>query len=256
MSVFNNLYAEHYDDFYKQKNYSSECDLIEQAASCFLSEKPKSLLDIGCGTGGHTIELASRGYQLTGIDLSQCMLDIAQAKAERGQYAYKPLFRQGDIRNFNTGQCYDAAIMMFAVVGYLTDNKDVLSGLRNIRKHLKTGAMLVCDFWYGVSVLTERPTDRIRVIELADKQILRTASTCLDSTSHTAEVQIRVWSMAGNTIIGTTDETHRMRYFFAREFEFYLEQAGFELCQLSAFPTLDQPLDDQTWNALAVARAV
>ena len=256
MSVFNSFYAEHYDEFYKQKNYSSECDLIEQAASRFLSAKPHSLIDIGCGTGGHAIELASRGYQVTGIDLSQSMLDIAQTKAAKITPAYAPVFRQGDIRNFDTGQTYDLALMMFAVVGYLTENKDVLAGLRNIRRHLDTGALLVCDFWYGVSVLTERPTDRVRVIEQADKQILRTASTRLDSTSHTADVQIRVWSMAGSTILGATDETHRLRYFFAREFEFYLEQAGFELCQLSAFPTLDQHLNDQTWNALAVARAV
>lgn len=253
---YNQFFAEHYDQFYSQKNYRAECDLIEEAAGRFLPARPQSILDVGCGTGGHAIELAKRHYKLTGIDLSSAMLGLAQEKASRHTFSHQPHFVQGDIRSFDTGQSYDAAIMMFAVIGYLNKNTDVHQGLKNIRRHLRQGALFVCDFWYGASVLTERPTDRVRVIEDNGQTIIRTSTTQIDTTNHSVDVRMRVWKMENDLFLGHSDETHHMRYYFSREFEFHLQQAGFELCQLSAFPTLDQPLTDQAWSAFSVARAI
>lgn len=255
MSIFNSLYANQYDQLYAEKSYADECDLVEAAVKRYCPAAPRTLLDVGCGTGGHAIEMARRGYTVAGVDLSQPMLDRAAQKAVTLPEAQRPSWVCGDARSFDTHQQYDLAIMMFAVVGYLTTNDDVLAGLRNVRRHLRVGALFACDFWYGPSVLSVRPTDRVRVQSTPEGKVIRAASTTLDIAQHTADVTFRLWDLANDKLTSETSETHRMRYFFPQEFALLLSITGFELKSLSAFPTLDLPLTDATWNALTIAQA-
>jgi SAM-dependent methyltransferase len=255
MSVFDSLYANQYDSLYAEKSYLAECDLIQDAVRRFAPSAPSTVLDVGCGTGSHSIELARRGLLTTGVDLSESMLRHAEAKAQSLPEAARPRWLCGDARSFETDRRYDLAIMMFAVVGYLTTNDDVLDGLRNIRRQLNQGSLFVCDFWYGPSVLAVRPGDRVRVLETPGGRVLRSASTTLDISHHTADVTFKLWTLAGDQLISETSETHRMRYFFPQEFELMLSIAGFRTRSLTAFPSLDRPLSDDTWNAFAVAQA-
>lgn len=256
MSVFNSLYAGQYDEIYAEKSYVDECDLIDEAITRFQTKPVKSLIDVGCGTGTHAIELASRGYQVTGVDLSQAMLDHASRKVITKDLTFIPEFIRGDIRSFALNRKYDLAIMMFAVIGYLSDNEDVLSGLQNIRRHLNTGALFFCDFWYGPSVLSSRPMDRTRIVETGDKRVIRAGKTVLNTESHTADVTFNLWTLQGDKVISEAEETHKMRYFFPQEFILMLSICGFKIKSLTAFPSLDEKLSDTTWNAFAVAEAV
>lgn len=256
MSVFNNLYANQYDTLYTDKDYAGECDLVERAVSRF-GTKPHRVLDIGCGTGSHAVELARRGYACTGVDLSSAMLDVAAEKAKHETLAHVPRWIAGDARDFDAGdQPFDLAIMMFAVVSYLTTNDDVVTGLKNIRKHLRAGSLFLCDFWYGPAVLSVRPNERVRVLDTPTGRTIRAASTSVDSFAQTADVSFRLWTIEGDRFAGETQETHRMRYFFPQEFRLFLEAAGFECLNMSAFPTEDEPLTDDHWNAWCVAKAV
>lgn len=255
MSVFNSLYAGQYDTLYADKNYSGECDLVEAAVERHAHRRPTTLLDVGCGTGSHAIELARRGYRVTGVDLSQSMIDQARHKSKELPDGQRPAFQCGDAKDFETGSTFELGIMMFAVVGYLTGNDDVLKGLRNIRRQLEPGALFLCDFWYGPSVLSTRPTDRVRVLTTPGGRVIRAASTTLDIAQHTADVAFRLWTLEGDRLVGETSELHRLRYFFPQEFALMLSVAGFRLHAMSAFPSLDQPLGDDTWNAFIVAEA-
>jgi len=228
--------------------------LIERAFGRFDST-PRSILDIGCGTGSHALELARRGYNCTGVDLSEAMLDEAARKTAIADVEHAPRWIRGDARTFDAGGTFDAAIMMFAVVGYLTANDDVLAGLRNVRQHLQPGALFICDFWYGPAVLSVRPSERVRTLRNGAGQTIRAASTAVDSLHHTADVSFRLWTIEGDRFLGETKETHRMRYFFPQEFKMLLELAGFESLSLSTFPELERPLSDESWNALSIARA-
>lgn len=256
VSVFSEVYAGQYDGLYSSKDYQGECDLIEEAVSRYATSKPLTLLDVGCGTGVHAMEMARRGYAVTGVDLSQHMLNLAAEKSMSQLSSNHPRWVCSDVRSFEVDGQFDLAIMMFAVVGYLTTNCDVLAGLRNIRRHLKANALLICDFWSGPSVLAVRPVDRFRVVETKDGKVIRAASTTMDIVKHTADVTFQLWTIANSRVVGETCETHHLRYFFPLEFELFLSNAGFQLKGLSAFPSLDDPLTSESWNALAVCSAV
>ena len=70
-------YARKYDNESFTQGTIGECDFIEKEMNY---EKNTRILDIGCGTGRHSIELAKRGYKVVGIDLSECLLERAKEK--------------------------------------------------------------------------------------------------------------------------------------------------------------------------------
>jgi 2-polyprenyl-3-methyl-5-hydroxy-6-metoxy-1,4-benzoquinol methylase len=71
-------YSETYDTEIFTKGTIGECDFIEKEISY---KKIVKILDVGCGTGRHSIELSKRGYSVTGIDLSESQLQRAFQKA-------------------------------------------------------------------------------------------------------------------------------------------------------------------------------
>ena len=104
-----------YDLFYESKDYEDECNFVEAAFGRFAAGTVKTVLDLGCGTGGHVLPLAARGYEMTGVDLSQTMLDQARRKA--AQAGITADFLQGDVREVEAGRTLGAGMSMFGVVG-------------------------------------------------------------------------------------------------------------------------------------------
>ena len=79
------LLAPYYDIHNSDIDYAKWADFIEKISERDSVSRPELVLDLACGTGKMTLELASRGYDMTGIDYSPEMLDIARAEAvERG----------------------------------------------------------------------------------------------------------------------------------------------------------------------------
>jgi SAM-dependent methyltransferase len=247
-TTFGAAYAGVYDALYAEKDYDRECDVIE-AAFTSAGAPIATVLDLGCGTGNHALRLASRGYRVMGVDSSAEMLTRAREKSASGSVVR---WLEGDVRNVDAGGPYDAALLMFAVLGYQHTNDDVRATFANIRRHLSVGGLLIFDAWHGPAVLTDRPGSRARVIETADGPVAREVTSVLDVRRHTCSVTYRLHREGGDVF---ADETHVVRYFFPMELEMYLEGAGFELLRMGAFEAPDREPDETTWNALVVARA-
>jgi SAM-dependent methyltransferase len=253
--VFQREYSDAYDSLYQEKDYPFECDVIEQILGRSASGKVATVLDLGCGTGGHALELARRGYQVVGIDRSEAMLERARAKSA-GHLKGTAAFRQGNIRDFVLDERFDAAIMMFAVLGYQTTNADVIAALKNTRRHLRTGSILIFDCWYGPAVLSQGPSQRTKIVERGDERIVRMAAGTLDTARGTCTVEYRLWTLRGDRLLAETEERHHMRYFFRSELELLLSAAGLELLRLGSFPDFQIEPSVSTWNVLGLAKAV
>jgi 2-polyprenyl-3-methyl-5-hydroxy-6-metoxy-1,4-benzoquinol methylase len=105
-SLFEN-YGLKYDQEIFTQGTSGECDFIETETA---HDKQVRILDIGCGTGRHSIELAKRGYKITGIDLSESQLKRAEEKAVLHGLQIK--FLRHDARNLPFFREFDLAIMI------------------------------------------------------------------------------------------------------------------------------------------------
>jgi SAM-dependent methyltransferase len=254
--VFGSVYGDAYDLLYYDKDYAAECDLINRIFKTYGHGHFRDILDLGCGTGNHSLPLARQGYKVVGIDRSSDMLAHARTKAADAELNGKTSFYEGDILNIDLERQFDAVLIMFAVLGYQVENSDVLSALRTARRHLRSGGLLIFDVWYGPAVLHQRPSDRLKVIPSPEGRILRVASGELDVRRHLCTVHFRVWRLAGDRLVTETEETHPMRYFFPLELNLFLECCGFNLVRLGGFPDLEREPDETTWNVLGVAHAI
>lgn len=249
------IYPETYDVIYAGKDYEREADCIEEAfrrhgaGGAF-----RSILDLGCGTGGHALVLAGRGYEVTGIDASADMVALASRKAEKlGSTGH---FLQGDMRTSDLGRTFDAVLIMFSALGYQTTNEEVARVFQTVRRHLRPGGLLVMDVWYGPTVLRQGPLERFRVIVDGDRQILRASTPSMQADMHVMDVRVRIWDIVGSRLQGAADEIHRVRFFFPRELEVLVSGAGMRCRAFFEFPEMDQPPRESTWDLGCVAAAV
>ncbi len=253
--AFGGAYADSYDLLYSSKDYDGECDLLERLFKQHANGPVNSLLDLGCGTGNHAIRLVKRGYEVTGVDYSGEMLEHAKRKAASESLNGRLNLHRADIRTVSLDREFDAVLIMFAVLGYQLQNGDVLSALKSARKHLKTGGMLIFDFWYGPAVLRQRPSQRLKVIPTDGGSILRAATGELDVINNSCTVGFHLWRMEREKVVSESEESHSLRYFFAPELNMFLQNSGFDPIRMGAFPDFDREPDETTWNAMAVARA-
>jgi cyclopropane fatty-acyl-phospholipid synthase-like methyltransferase len=114
------------------------------------------ILDMGCGTGRHSVELAQRGYLMTGVDISSGML--AEAEKAAGEAGVIVEWIKSDATQFKSEKLFDAAICLcegaFGLLGKDGDAIEYnLSILRNINQALKPGGKLILTAINGLALV-------------------------------------------------------------------------------------------------------
>jgi SAM-dependent methyltransferase len=126
-------------DTLREENTPRQVDFIERA----LELAPEMrILDLGCGHGRHSNELARRGYKVVGMDIVEGFLEIARRDAEGLGVA--PEFVRGDIRSFRVEGGFDRVLMLFDVIGFFDDEENEVI-LRNAYEALNPGGKLLLD---------------------------------------------------------------------------------------------------------------
>ena len=249
MSIAFERYAKYYDLLYNDKDYEAECNLVHDLLRKNSRGKVTTILDAACGTGGHAVPLARKGYKITAFDLSPVMLQQARAKTS------EVTFHQMDLRTFDISGEFDACVCMFAAMNYLTHNSEIQQALLNIRKHLRRDGLFIFDFWNGLAVLRILPETRVKTVMGDGMKVVRLVQPELDAFNHVCKSHYHLIITKGDTVLEEVQETHEVRYFFPQEIVHYLEEAAFEVLQMSPFPDLRGTVNETAWNAITVARA-
>lgn len=248
MSNFKN-YAEYYNLLYKDKNYKEEVNYIENLLKNNSKHPINSILNLGCGTGNHDAFFAEREYQVTGVDLSPQMIEIA-----KNQNIKNADFLEGDVRNIELNKKFDAVISLFHVASYQTKNKDFDGFLQTAHKHLKKDGVFIFDFWYGSAVLSDKPVVRVKRMENNNLKITRIAEPEILFNENIVNVNFEInIEDKQNNQTNTIKEQHKMRYWFLPELEFFLEKNNFEIeAELAWFK--EDKLESNSWYGVIIAR--
>jgi SAM-dependent methyltransferase len=242
-------YAHFYDLYYAEKDYPAEVDFVLELAAKF-GITPRTVLDMGCGTGKHMEEFARRGLKCDGFDLSQEMLFQARQK----MIGKDVTLTVGNLTSFENGKKYDLIVSMFAVMGYLTENKDLLAGLSTACKHLNPDGIFVFDGWFGPAVLVQQPEERCHQYIDGDSIIERKAVPLLDPNNQTVTINYKISLKHGDNVVSQSSEDHRMRFMFIKEMELAMKNVGLEMVYFCPFMEPDKKLTTANWNVSFVAR--
>ncbi len=127
-----------------QKNRLMETPAeVDQIVRLMGVKRRACVLDFGCGLGRHALELARRGYQVTGVDRTKTYLSMAKGYAERE--GLKVEWALQDMRKFRRPNAYDGAINLFTTFGYFENQADDKKVLVNVHRSLKKGGVFVID---------------------------------------------------------------------------------------------------------------
>lgn len=116
---------------------------------------PGRLLDLGCGTGRHVVHFAAHGFEVTGVDLSEYMLTVAQASLAANSVGATLV--HGDITRLpelGLGR-FPAIVCMFSTLGMIYGRENRIRFLSDVRDHLEPGGHFAChvhnrwhNLWY------------------------------------------------------------------------------------------------------------
>ena len=135
---FDNAYTALLQDQWTPRQTREQVDCVMRLMRL---KKGASVLDLACGYGRHTAELARRGFHVTGVDLS-----LAMIRAARKRFGQRPRarFLRGDMRTLSTRARYDAVICMFSSLGYFSPAGN-LAVLRRMARAVKPGGAVLLD---------------------------------------------------------------------------------------------------------------
>jgi SAM-dependent methyltransferase len=253
MTVFGS-YSRYYNLLYRDKDYAGEAEHVHRLIQRNYPGA-KTVLDLGCGTGRHDLLLAEKGYEMTGVDMSEEMLAVANSQlSSLNSQRSSCNFLQGDIRTVRLDKTFDVVVSLFHVVSYQTTNKDLTDAFATARAHLSPGGVFIFDCWYGPAVLTDRPA--VRVKRLEDEQIIvtRIAEPVMHPNENVVDVNYHVFVREkASGEVAELKETHRMRYLFLPEIELLLRETGMSILSASEWMSERQPGFD-TWGVCFVAK--
>lgn len=221
-----------YARFYDLEYDAMDADLlfIEQfAARC-----GSPLLELACGTGRVLVPLARQGYHITGVDVSQAMLDVARQKVAAEGLAGRASLVQQDMRALALDQRFALAFIAVNSFMHLLTPDDQLAALTRVWQHLHPGGLLLLDLFNPdmgrlLDMHGQVFLDKVIDDPATGRRVMKFRSEHVDLSQQTIQVTFMVDELDTQGHVTRTLFPFHVRYLFRPELEHLLWRAGYEL---------------------------
>ena len=240
-----------YDRLNAEVDYAAIADHIERQFG-FMTEKPVSLLDLACGTGSLTLELARRGYDLIGVDLSEDMLAEARHRfdsAAKRDFCHDILLIRQNIADLELYGTVDAAVCCLDSLNYLTRDGELRRAFRHIHNYLNPDGLFIFDMntpykfehIYG---------DNSYILE--DDGILCAWQNSYNQKSRICDFYLSIFRECPDGLWERSDEKQRERCYSLVTLKRMLADTGFELLAVYDGWSENEPTDkSERWCVTA-----
>ena len=251
--AFGKQYSKFYDLFYSDKDYKKECDFLEKIFKKYSEKQIKNILDMGCGTGNHLIELSKRGYDVEGIDASKEMALIAEKKIRENniQSSVKVM----KFQELNMGKKFDAILCMFNAIDYIVKDGELLKIFSKVSSHLEDGGIFIFDFRNSAPSLKNYDPKRVIHINFNGKDVFRISRSKLDSTKRIFKTEYELFIINRNKMENRVKENHVIKFYDSDEMKSYLEKSELSVISMCPFLELErEDVNDKDWNICVIAK--
>lgn len=219
-----------YDRLNRTVDYSAWANFIVEIFEKYSIGKTSLVLDLGCGTGSMTLELARLGYDMTALDLSDEMLSVAEARA-RDAGLDGILFLRGDMCSFELYGTVDAVICTLDGVNHLTTRDSLVSCFSCVCNYLNPNGLFIFDLNTPYKFKTEY-ADRDYVLE--DDGVMCCWRNRLNKKGDIVDFYLTVFEEQDDGSWSRTDGCERERAYSLRTIKNTLGECGMELVDVSS----------------------
>ena len=245
-----------YDKINESVDYSSWADFVEKCFDKYLPCRPELVLDLACGTGSMTLELARRGYDMIGIDGSPDMLNVALDRKYDMELEHDVLFLLQDMREFELYGTVGAITCCLDSVNYLTGDGELKKCFSLAHNYLDPDGLFLFD------VNTPYKFENVYASNsyVYEEDDCGEGSFCVwqnyyDSQTKLCDFSLTVFEKSeSDSFYSRRDEVQTERCYSKEEIENTLTECGFEI--IGFYSNFDfTPSKDENERWYVVARA-
>lgn len=228
--------APYYDELMAHVPYSAWVDYVLKICKRY-KHSPKQVLDCACGTGNVSFELASRGFEVVGVDFSQEMIDVARHKStftpgilSKSTFSKtsKPEFVQSDLCIMELEHQFDTITCLYDSLNYLTTPQMLQKAFGQISKYLKSDGLFIFDmnapYAFETDMFTQsdhHPRQKLQYDWVAH----------YDRQSRLCHVEMIYLRREDNGEVTQFRETHCERSYTMEEIQGYLQASDLRLLE-------------------------
>lgn len=237
-----------YDELMKDTPYDKWLMLLTAKLEQY-DVQGKKILDLACGTGEITIELAQLGFSVSGVDLSDEMLLVAQEKAANRGLTI-PFFQQNMAELEGLGQ-FDCVTIFCDSLNYLQEESDVVQTFQRVYQHLNEGGLLLFDVH---SIYKMEQVFANHTFAVNDDEVSYIWNCFSGKHPYSVEHDLSFFVLDNQVgLYDRFDEFHYQRTYSVEQYTKWLKEIGFEVLEILA-DLEDAPLQDETERIVFVVR--
>lgn len=246
-----------YDKINATVDYGAWADFFEKCFEKHLPCRPELVLDLACGTGSMTLELAKRGYDMIGIDFSSDMLNVALDRKYELELPRDVLFLQQDMREFELYGTVGAITCCLDSLNYLTTNGELDTCLSLVHNYLDPDGLFLFD------VNTPHKFENVYGSNsyVYEEEDCGEDSFCIwqnyyDKETHICDFSLTVFERnSDGATYSRRDELQRERCYTKDDLTYALIKNGFELIGIYSDFDFNEARDtDERWYVIARAK--
>jgi len=216
-------FSRYYDDLTGDVDYKKRTKYLLSLFKKY-DKKPSLLLDLACGTGGFSVELAKAGIEVVGVDISEGMLDCAKKNCEKA--GQDILFLCQDATELELYGTVDGAVCCLDSLNHITDYKDFCRAISRVALFLEKDRLFIFDL---NTEYKQREILGDNIFVMDEPPLYCVWSNFYDAPSHTTDVVLDFFEQTDNGTYNRTCEEFSERVYSKEEILTALKNAGLEL---------------------------